>query len=58
MDPANRPKTAFSTDDGLMLMGLKYPPPTFQRLSTVSIGQRVLYLDVVICMGHDFEDHL
>ncbi len=68
LDPADRPKTAFTTGDGLcqfkvMPMGLKNSPPTFQRLMELVLRGLhwttcVIYLDDIICMGQNFEDHL
>ncbi|XP_057188755.1 interleukin-13 receptor subunit alpha-1 isoform X1 [Triplophysa rosa] len=68
LDPQDRHKTAFTTGDGLyqfkvMPMGLKNSPPTFQRLMELVLRglhwtKCVIYLDDIICMGKDFEDHL
>lgn len=64
LDPADRPKAAFTTGDGLyqlkvMPMALTNSPPTFQRLTELVLrGQCVIYLDDIICMGRDFDDHL
>ncbi len=68
LDPNDRKKTAFTTGDGLyhfkvMPMGLKNSPPTFQRLMELVLRglhwtKCVIYLDDIICMGKDFEDHM
>lgn len=68
MHSRDRPKTAFTTGDGLyqfkvMPMGLKNSPPTFQRLMELVLRGLhwttcVIYLDDIICIGRDFDDHL
>lgn len=68
MGATDRPKTAFTTGDGLyqfkvMPMGLKNSPPTFQRLMELVLRGLhwttcVIYLDDVICMGKSFDNHL
>ncbi|KAL1260277.1 hypothetical protein QQF64_008104 [Cirrhinus molitorella] len=68
LDMDDRKKTAFTTGDGLyhfkvMPMGLKNSPPTFQRLMELVLRglhwtKCVIYLDDIICMGKDFEDHI
>ena len=68
MDPADKPKTAFCTPEGLfefnvMPFGLCNAPATFQRLmDSVLAGllwtSCLVYLDDIIVMGTSFEDHL
>lgn len=68
VDPAERPKTAFIMSDSLyqfkvMPTGLKESLPTFQRIMELVLRGLhwttcVIYLDDIICMGKDFNDHI
>ena len=68
MDPADRPKTAFATREGLyefnvMPFGLCNAPATFERLmETVLSGLQwqicLIYLDDIIVYGRTFEEML
>ena len=63
----DKPKTAFTTHEGLyefnvMPFGLCNAPATFQRLmdlvlAGVQWSQCLVYLDDVIIIGRDFEEH-
>jgi len=64
----DKPKTAFATREGLyefnvMPFGLCNAPATFQRLMDLVLAgvqwtQCLVYLDDVIIIGRDFEEHL
>lgn len=64
----DKPKTAFATREGLyefnvMPFGLCNAPATFQRLMDLVLAgvqwtQCLVYLDDVIVIGRDFEEHL
>ena len=68
MDPESQPKTAFCSHSGLyeftvMPFGLCNAPATFQRLmETVLAGlardKCLVYLDDILVMGKNFEEHL
>lgn len=68
MDPADRAKTAFSTTQGhfeftRMPFGLKNAPATFQRAMNNILSNYIgsicyVYLDDIIIIGHNLEDHL
>ena len=68
LDPKDREKTAFSTQEGLyhfkvMPFGLTNAPATFQRLmDAVLAGLQwkicLVYLDDIIILGRTFEEHL
>ena len=67
MDPRDRPKTAFSTDNGhyeylRMPFGLKGAPATFQRLmDRVLIGlqgvELFVYLDDIVIYASSYDEH-
>ena len=68
MDESDRPKTAFSTTEGLfqfkvMPFGLCNAPATFQRLmdlvlAGLQLSECLVYIDDVIALGRTFEEHL
>ena len=69
IDPADRPKTAFSTSQGghyefkRLAMGLSMAPLTFQKaidiiLAGLSWNQVLAYLDDTLIIGTSFEDNL
>ena len=68
MAPEDRPKTAFSTPEGLyqfrvMPFGLCNAPATFQRLmdrvlGTLKWSSCLVYFDDIIVVGSSFGDHL
>ena len=68
MSPEDGPKTAFCTPEGLfefkvMPFGLCNAPGTFQRLMNLVLGglqlsSCLVYLDDIIIVGKNFEDHL
>ena len=68
MSPEDQEKTAFCTPEGLfeftvMPFGLCNAPATFQRLMDLVLSglqwtECLVYLDDVIILGRDFEDHL
>ena len=68
VSPADRPKTAFCTSEGLhkfkvMPFGLCNAPTTFQRLMNLILSglqwrSCLVYLDDIIVHGKNFEDHL
>ena len=68
MSPEDQEKTAFCTPEGLfeftvMPFGLYNAPATFQRLMDLVLSglqwtECLVYLDDVIILGRDFEDHL
>ena len=68
VDQADREKTAFCTTEGLfqfrvMPFGLCNAPATFQRLMDLVLAglqwrECLVYLDDVIILGRDFEEHL
>ena len=68
MSPEDQEKTAFCTPEGLfeftvMPFGLCNAPATFQCLMDLVLSglqwtEYLVYLDDVIILGRDFEDHL
>ena len=68
VEPADRPKTAFTTSHGLyefnaMPFGLTNAPSTFQRLMEAVLAgltweQCLIYLDDIVVFFATFEDHL
>ncbi|KAJ8016328.1 hypothetical protein DPEC_G00006050 [Dallia pectoralis] len=68
VDPIDRPKTAFSTRQGLfefnvLSFGLCNAPSTFQRLMDVVLADSqwtscLVYLDDIIVFGRSFQEHL
>lgn len=68
VDPQDRPKTAFTTRQGLfefnvLPFGLTNSPSTFQRLMDLVLADLqwttcLVYLDDIIVFGRDFAEHL
>ena len=68
IDPHDRHKSAFITEYGLdehvrLPFGLCNSPTTFSRviqlvLQDLSLEECLAYLDDVIILGHDFQDHI